>query len=220
MHRSNNTRVCTAELPSYWQPVLRRLKSDDTRNGSDWTLAQLLFAIRDMPYERPVGQSVGARECVTQWCGTCSAKHLAAYELLDTLGLSPTIWLACYRMDFDRPYYSGRLRQHVGALTIYDVHNFLTCELHGKRCVIDVTFPVRLGKLGFPVTHDWSEGQDFVLCCEPEERREMRVVADTDRLKREWLHTLNPGEASPLREQAIGELMFAAKAESKYLESK
>lgn len=198
-----------ALLPSYWQPVLNRLSLECRENGSFLTLPKLLLTIRDMPYRRPMGKAPGAKECVTQWRGTCSTKHLAVYELLDTLSLDPRMWLACYRLDFMRPYYSEQLRGQAGETPVYDVHNYLTCALSGKSLIIDVTFPEVLGCYGLPVTHSWTGNDDFVLCCAPEAEREVNV-ADADRAKREWLATLNSDEALRLRELAIQELMKVA----------
>ncbi|MGB3290647.1 MAG: hypothetical protein WBA83_15350 [Burkholderiaceae bacterium] len=178
--------------------------------GTALTLRTLLFALRDMPYERPEGGSNDARACVSQWRGTCSAKHLAAYELLEALGLSPRLWLASYRIDFAKPYYSDQLRSKAQGLVVHDIHNYITCAINGRSTIVDITFPAALGGQGFPVTTSWSEGQDFVLCCTPEEVREIRNIDESDHTKRQWLQTLNPGATAMVREAAIRELIISA----------
>ncbi|HEY9281065.1 MAG TPA: hypothetical protein VIP51_13405 [Eoetvoesiella sp.] len=200
-----------ASLPSYWKPSLAQLSSKCEKEGRTLSLRALLFAMRDMPYGRPVGDINGARECITQWRGTCSAKHFAAYELLDTLGLSPKLWLACYQLDLTKTYYSDEIRARAESRQIYDVHNYLTCELNGSIKIIDITFPSSLGIYGLPVTESWTGKEDFVLCCDPEERRHVGRIKDADRVKRDWLRSLNSREALGLREQAIHELMHVAK---------
>ena len=62
-----------------------------------------------MPYERPEGDN-SVRNCITQWRDTCSAKHLAAHELLTAMDLSPTFWMANYQLDFNLPFFSDTLR--------------------------------------------------------------------------------------------------------------
>jgi len=197
-------------LPSYWRPFLERLSSKCEEEEAVLSLRTLLFAIRDMPYVRPIGGKNGAQECIVQWRGTCSAKHFAAYELLDALALSPKLWLACYQLDFSKPYYSESLRILAENKRVYDVHNYLTCEIAGHTRVIDITFPAILGVHGLPVTGSWSGMEDFVLCCDPEETLCVKRIEDADREKRNWLSALNSDETQALRDQAICELMRIA----------
>jgi hypothetical protein len=198
-------------LPSYWKPRIRLLSSGCDVEGAPLTLRTLLFALRDMPYERPEGQSNDARACISQWRGTCSAKHLAVYELLESLGLSPRLWLASYRIDFERAYYSDLLRSQAKGLVVYDIHNYITCTINDRSTVVDITFPAALGDYGFPVTASWSEGRDFILCCAPDEVQEIRSIDEADHMKRQWLQALNPGDAAIIRERAIQELMLSAR---------
>lgn len=200
-----------ATLPSYWKPALEQLAAKCEKEGLTLSLRTLLFSMRDMPYDRPVGDTNGARECITQWRGTCSAKHLAAYELLDTLALSPKLWLACYQLDFTKPYYSDELRIRAKNQQVYDVHNYLTCEVNGRTKIIDITFPSTLGIYGLPVTESWTGKENFVLCCDPEKIRQVGRIEEADHVKREWLRTLNSRETLVLREDAIHELMQVAK---------
>lgn len=199
-------------LPFYWLSKIEELTSVCHREGTTLTLRTLLFALRDMPYQRPRGKLNNAEACITQWRGTCSAKHLAVYELLDNLGLSPKFWLANYQIDFTKPYYSDQLRDQADGLKVYDVHNYVTCELNDRVVIIDVTFPVALGIQGFPVTTSWSGDQDFVLCCIPEATQEIQNLGEADYIKRQWLQDLNAGNAASVRENAIVEIMQIALA--------
>lgn len=197
-------------LPSYWAPRIQLLSSEGSVEGTSLTLRTLLFALRDMPYERPSGGLNNACECITQWRGTCSAKHLAVHELLNSLGFSPRLWLASYQIDFKAPYYSDQLRSHANGLTVYDIHNYITCEINDRSIIVDVTFPAALGAYGLPVTKSWSGDQDFVLCCAPAEVLEIRNIEQAEHIKREWLRALNSGKEAAVRENAILELMLAA----------
>lgn len=199
-------------LPSHWSPKIQELASVCEIEGTALTLRTVLFALRDMPYERPRGGLITAKECITQWRGTCSAKHLAVYELLDSLKLSPKLWLASYPMDFTKPYYSHQLREQANGLMVYDVHNYVTCDLNGRLVTIDITFPAVLGVYGLPVTKSWSGNHDFVLCCVPEVIQEVRSLDEADSIKRQWLRDLNASDAASVRENAIVELMQVALA--------
>ncbi len=199
-----------SSLPVYWRPFLKRLTAECKTDGTALSLRTLLFAMRDMPYGRPIDRGDKVRDCITQWRGTCSAKHFAAYELLEALGHSPKLWLACYQLDFSNPYYSDALRIQAKNQKVYDVHNFLTCQLNGTTRIIDITFPVSLGSIGLPVTEQWTGNENFVLCCDCEETRQIKRIEDADDKKQAWLRELNTHEALVLRETAIQELMQIA----------
>ena len=199
-------------LPSYWHTPVERLQAECLAEGSVLSLKKLLFAVRDMPYERPGASADAAQACIAEWRGTCSAKHLAVYIALESLGLRPEMWLASYQIDFNQPYYSDVIRSRAAGLGVYDVHNYLTCQLSKRPVIIDITFPAALGEQGFPVTRSWTGNEDFVLCCVPEQIRQITAIENADYIKREWLQALNSDKkALALREQAIQELMKAAK---------
>ncbi|MGB6006532.1 hypothetical protein [Castellaniella sp.] len=155
-----------------------------------------------MPYARPHGGNT-AEACVSEWTGTCSAKHLAAHEWLTLMGYSPRLWMAAYLMDFSQPYFSDAFRASAIGTRVYDVHNFLTCDLGHGDIIIDITFPLSWGRHGFPVTVDWDGKSDFTLCCAPQERIALSDLASADNRKRAWLQALNPNRALQLREAAI-----------------
>lgn len=197
-------------FPAYWKTPLQGLRMDISVAGNDGiTIRDLLFWLRDMPYARPKPANTVAA-CITQRRGTCSAKHLAAHELLTLLGLQPRLWMASYRLDFQRPYYSQSLKDDSDGIAVYDVHNYLTCDLGNGPLKIDITFPAYLAERGFPVTKDWNGHEDFVLCCTPEESVSLEVDSDPDGRKRDWLNTLNTRRAQALRERAIQEMMDVA----------
>ncbi len=199
-------------LPKYWRDrILGFSQSAQNADSNKISLKNILFMIRDMPYARPIhGNS--AEACITEWKGTCSAKHLATYELLKLAGYSPRFWMASFRIDFDRAFFSKALKQSSRGVTVYDIHNYLTCSFGADELIIDITFPLSLEKFGFPVTRNWNGIEDFLLCCAPEERVELNVDKETDLRKRIWLNRLNSEMAMQLRERAIVEMMEVASA--------
>lgn len=110
-------------------------------------------------------------------------------------------------MDFRQPYYSDALRSSAIDLQVYDVHNFLTCDVGHGDIVIDITFPVSLEDYGFPVTAHWDGKSDFKLCCTPQARIALDDPDSADKRKRAWLGALNTEQGLQLREAGIQEMM-------------
>ncbi|WP_298014535.1 hypothetical protein [uncultured Castellaniella sp.] len=193
-------------IPDYWRDHFREMEKL-TKKGADEHLAlrHVLLSLRDMPYARPV-QGNTVRGCITEWTGTCSAKHMAAHEWLTLLGYHPIFWMACYAIDFKQPYFSDQLRAVAKGIEVYDVHNFLTCDLGHGEIIIDITFPAYLGRYGFPVTIDWNGTDDFTLCCNPQNRIALDSIDTADQRKRCWLRSLNTDETYQIREAAIQEM--------------
>ncbi|MCC2597282.1 hypothetical protein LKR43_13135 [Pusillimonas sp. MFBS29] len=194
------------QLPDYWRDHFLKFTTNPLENPYGYpSLRSVLLSLRDMPYARPSrGNTV--RDCITEWTGTCSAKHMAAHEWLTLMGHAPQFWMACYIMDFKRPYYSDQLRTAASAYRVYDVHNFVTCDLGHGEITIDITFPAPLGRHGFPITQDWEGNNNFTLCCDPLERIALHDLNSADQHKRSWLQSLNTSKALRLREAAILEM--------------
>lgn len=131
-------------LPDYWRDHFLDIASRPCKDSSEsLSLRNVLLSLRDMPYARPSGGNT-VRDCITEWTGTCSAKHMAVHEWLTLMGYAPQFWMACYIMDFSRPYFSDQLRAAASGCPVHDVHNFVTCDLGQGEITIDITFPEHL----------------------------------------------------------------------------
>lgn len=193
-------------LPDHWRDhFLPLIAGHDAGIHEQMSLRHVLLSLRDMPYARPRGGNT-AKDCVSEWRGTCSSKHLAAHEWLTLTGYRPQLWMAAYLLDFQQPYFSDALRASAAGTQVYDVHNFLSCDLGQGDIIIDITFPARLGRHGFPVTADWDGKSDFTLCCTPQERMALNDLESADARKRAWLRSLNTDPALQIREAAIMEM--------------
>lgn len=158
-------------------------------------------------YRKFESHGMVSRLCEAILCFNATMVHSVYFPRI----LSPRLWLASYRINFERAYYSDLLRSQAKGLVVYDIHNYITCTINGRSTVVDITFPAALGDYGFPVTASWSEGRDFILCCAPDEVQEIRSIDEADHMKRQWLQALNPGDAAIIRERAIQELMLSAR---------
>lgn len=190
-------------LSAHWGALMEALVASCSQAGQALSLRALLFALREIPYARPQGDN--APEAVlAQWRGTCSGKHLLAYRALDRLALKPRLWMAQYRLSPEIPWLPAALRMHMPSQGVWDVHNFLTAELCGRTCRIDLTWPTTLAPHGFPVTRHWTPPRDF--CVAVVSAVAVPVpVAEMRRRKNAWLAELN-GEEIGVREQAISAL--------------
>lgn len=190
-------------LPTYWQNTLIK----HLQNSSQYTLKEILFTLRDMPYQRPLGGNT-VNNCLIEWCGTCSGKHKVAYELLKILGYEVNFWMASYQLDFHKKIFSNKLRSLAKDSIVYDIHNFLTCNLSHHPIIIDITFPERLSIFGFPVTKEWNGINNFQLCCVPEKKVIINNLENADLEKKIWLRNLNTEYGLYIREAAIKEMML------------
>jgi hypothetical protein len=107
------------------------------------TLAEVVEAVRSVPYGRPVERS--AQGALAEWRGTCSTKHalLAAILAEHWPDTKPRL---VHRVDRCMPEDAARSFGAIAAAAVpaeglWDVHRYLTIELNGNRVVIDVTFP-------------------------------------------------------------------------------
>ncbi len=184
-----------------WRNVGTQIADACLACGVRFDLRVILSCLRDMAYLRPSGgQTVAA--ALEEWRGTCSTKHLALHDLLTRLGYAPTLKMACFRVGPDFPGQDAQLRSELGALAVYDVHNFLTCDLGNGEIILDVTFPRALKRHGFIVTEDWDGSSSFALACTPDRVEDISVETALER-KSVWLRELNIGPAMQLRERVI-----------------
>jgi hypothetical protein len=110
--------------------------------------------------------------------------------------------MACFRIDPGFPVQDAQLRSELGALAVYDVHNYLTCDLGSGEIILDVTFPRALKCHGFIVTEDWDGTSSFTLACTPDRVEDISVETAMEH-KSAWLRELNIGPAMQLRERVI-----------------
>ncbi|AUG80197.1 hypothetical protein CFP65_5499 [Kitasatospora sp. MMS16-BH015] len=109
----------------------------------DATLAEVIEAVRSMPYGRPAERS--ARGALAEWRGTCSSKHalLAAALAERWPETEPQLVHRVYRCTpagAERAF-GPAAAAAVPAAGLWDVHRYLTIRHGGERVVIDVTFP-------------------------------------------------------------------------------
>lgn len=157
-------RVDIDRLPYVWKIFFgNRIETLNAQRNA--TLKELLFAIRDLPYRRPIQDNTWM-SCLNEGCGTCSSKHKSVYELLNILGYHPKFWQASYQVDFNKAYFSDSLKAMSKGMKVFDVHNYISCDLGNNReTIIDITFPVWMREYGFPVTCEWNDGKDFLWGC-------------------------------------------------------
>jgi hypothetical protein len=121
-----------------WQSLIARAGLSE-----DADVADVVEAVRSMPYGRPVVRS--AQGALAEWRGTCSTKHalLAAVLAEHWPDTEPRLVHRVYRC---MPEDAGRRFGPVAAAAVpeeglWDVHRYMTIELNGNRVVIDITFP-------------------------------------------------------------------------------
>jgi hypothetical protein len=107
------------------------------------SLAEVVETVHSMPYGRPTQRN--AHGALAEWRGTCSSKHalLAAVLAERWPGTEPRLVHRVYRCT---PEGAARRFGPTAAATVpeeglWDVHRYLTIQLHGNRVAIDVTFP-------------------------------------------------------------------------------
>jgi len=190
-------------LGADWAALVESLAAACQQAGQPLSLAALLFALRDIPYGPPQGEDT-AQAVLAQWRGTGEGKHLLAHSALDRLALKPRFWMAQYRLSAEAAWLPAALRERLPALGVWDVHHFLTAELLGRTCRIDLTWPVSLAAEGLPTTRHWAPGRDFSVAVVSALAVPV-PVAEMPRRKRDWLEALNGDEAA-LHQEAVAEL--------------
>ncbi len=113
------------------------------RLGVSATLADLVEAIRAVPYGRPRDRTPAG--VVSDWRGTCSTKHALLAELTDIRwpGLEPRFVHRVYRMtpSLCRTLFGDRAVAAVPPDGVTDVHSYLTLSIQDRRVRVDATFP-------------------------------------------------------------------------------
>ncbi|MEU9139998.1 hypothetical protein AB0D33_29265 [Streptomyces sp. NPDC048404] len=130
--------VCTDD-----NDVMLKALTERAGLSEDVSVAEVVEAVRLMPYGRPAERSV--QGALAEWRGTCSTKHalLAAVLTEHWPQTQPRLIHRVYRCT---PEDAARGFGPLAAAAVpqeglWDVHRYLTVELNGNRIVIDVTFP-------------------------------------------------------------------------------
>ena len=109
----------------------------------DASLRQVVNAVQAIPYGRP--ESRTAEGVISEWKGTCSAKHALLAQLIRERwpDLRPGLVHRVYRVSrgsvIERHGADAASAVPDGGLT--DVHRYLVMTLAAREVTIDVTFP-------------------------------------------------------------------------------
>jgi riboflavin synthase len=126
------------------------------------SLADLVEAVRALPYGRPSDRSVNG--LMRERRGTCSTKHLfLAQALLERFPhTQPQIVHRVYRAEREqiRERYGDEVAAAVPEDGLVDVHRYLLIQVEGRQITLDVTFPA-----GEP----WDGRSSLPLACGPGE---------------------------------------------------
>lgn len=106
------------------------------------SLAELVEAIRLIPYGRPADRSPAG--IVAEWRGTCSTKHALLVKLVSARWpeLEPRIVHRVYRLtpEIARRLF-GERASAVPERGVVDVHTYVTVRISDDRVAIDATVP-------------------------------------------------------------------------------
>jgi len=163
------------------------------------TLVDLVEAVRQLEYGRPIDRSVEAM--VRERRGTCSAKHLFLSRRLGSLMPTsrPRIIHRVYRIERERAVelFGEQAADAVPIGGLVDVHRYLTAVVDGRRIVIDATFPGAPwdGVSDMPLS--CGPGQDYPSVGNPDEEKCRLEAEHCDPELRERFITLLGNKASP-----------------------
>jgi hypothetical protein len=133
--------------------------SSDALCPSGASLAEVIEAVRALPYGRPSDRTVAGM--LREGRGTCSTKHLFLARLLAERfpETEPLIVHRVYLLDRvrARELFGPDIAEVVPATGLVDVHRYLTITLDRERIIIDATFP------GAP----WDGRSSLRLACGP-----------------------------------------------------
>ena len=138
--------------PLYGQFAIRARLPDGA------SLRQIVNAVQAIPYGRPVSRTT--RGVLSEWKGTCAAKHALLAELLREQwpGTDPKLVHRVYHVThaavLERYGDDAASAVPEGGLT--DVHRYLVIVLAGQDVTIDITFP------GDP---NWDGHRSMSLAC-------------------------------------------------------
>jgi orotate phosphoribosyltransferase len=147
---------------------LQAARSSDPLHSPGSSVAELVEAVRALPYGRPSERTVEG--LLRERRGTCSTKHLLLARLLAERfpESEPSIVHRVYKLDHARAreLFGATAARSVPDQGLVDVHRYLTVTLGGRRLEIDATFPGRPwdGESSLPLAcgpgHDYPAGDD------------------------------------------------------------
>jgi hypothetical protein len=133
----------------------------DPLSGPGSSLADLVEAVRALPYGRPSDRTVEG--VLREGRGTCSTKHLLLARMLTERfpETKPLIVHRVYTLDRDRAceLFGAAVAETVPEDGLVDVHRYITVALEGRRIEIDATFPGPA----------WDGRSPLPLACGPEQ---------------------------------------------------
>lgn len=139
---------------------LRSRFFERSRLRRDASLREVLEAIRQIPHARPAQRS--AKGVVDSWRGTCSTKLLLLRAVAPELDLRFVNRVFRLTPSAARAKLGDRAAAALPAEGMVDVHTYATGVVHGRRIVIDVTFPDDKPWDGASdMEIPWPEGEDF-----------------------------------------------------------
>jgi len=120
-------------------------------------LRTVVGEVSRIPYGRP--SELSADGVVSEWCGTCSTKHMLL-AVLATACERPhpvRLWHRPYRLtrSLAIELFAPQVAAAVPADGLVDVHTFATIGIEGRAVQVDVTFPIE----------DWDGSSDLPLAC-------------------------------------------------------
>jgi hypothetical protein len=146
----------------------------------DASLAEIVEAVRALPYGRPTDRTVDGM--LREGRGTCSTKHLFLAQVLAERfpGTEPSIVHRVYLLDRARAreLFGSDVAEVVSEAGLVDVHRYLTVTLDGERITIDATFP------GAP----WDGRSSLPLACGPGSDHPVHGDPDTEKRMLEVRH--------------------------------
>ncbi len=137
---------------------------------SDCSLAELVEAVRALPFGRPRENTVDGM--LSDGRGTSSTKHLFLAQVLrqrfpDT---QPEIVHRVHRLDRERARerFGAAIAESVPAEGLIDVHRYITIALDGRRIALDVTLHGPPWDGRSPLEPACGPGQDFLAGADPD----------------------------------------------------
>lgn len=128
------------------------------RLGPQPDLADVVEAIRAMPYRRPNDPTPAG--VISEWAGTCSTKHALLWQLVHERFPRATCRLVhrVYRVtpELARTRFGSAAATAVPPEGLVDVHTYATIDCDGRSAIVDATFA------GGP---RWDGRSDMPLAC-------------------------------------------------------
>ncbi len=138
------------------------------------SLAELVEAVRALPYGRPSDRTVAGM--LRERRGTCSTKHLFLARMLTERfpETEPLIVHRVYTLDRARAreLFGAAVAETVPEDGLVDVHRYITIAMEERRIEIDATFPGPAWDGRSPLPLACGPGQDYPAGEEPDAEKQ------------------------------------------------